>query len=351
VFGYQVDKLARRDSIPIRANNSVDKSHHKAHALWVSDHPFELRHRRELLCGGELLSFGQPLPDQLNRLVNQQFVTRPFGFHHCSLTNTILDVLYDLDTMSGPTANRPTDELFWCQDELVALFETLVNVMFCAKDVEGRYLEVNAAFVRRTGKTSKRQVIGTRSRDHFVTELAERYDEQDQQVFATGRPLHDQLELIRRPSGQLGWYLTEKLPVMSPTSNNQQSPEVVGLVSVSRDLDTPTSESVVLEQLQDVVSYVRDHLGETLSIARLAAAARCRDSQLDRRMKKVFGISATQYILRVRVDTAAQMLAETDTPIAEIATNCGFYDQPDFTRRFARLTNATPHQFRLAHRD
>ena len=40
------------------------------------------------------------------------------------------------------------------------------------------------------------------------------------------------------------------------------------------------------------------------------------------------------------------MLAETDTPIATIAGDCGFYDQPDFTRRFARLTGTTPAQFR-----
>ena len=40
------------------------------------------------------------------------------------------------------------------------------------------------------------------------------------------------------------------------------------------------------------------------------------------------------------------VLAETDATIADVAARCGFYDQPDFTRRFARLTNATPAQFR-----
>ena len=42
----------------------------------------------------------------------------------------------------------------------------------------------------------------------------------------------------------------------------------------------------------------------------------------------------------------AAMLTETDEPIATVAAMCGFYDQPDFTRRFARLTNTTPAQFR-----
>lgn len=239
---------------------------------------------------------------------------------------------------------RPT--VFPCQTELIALFETLVNVMFSVKDLDGHYLEVNTAFVRRTGKRSKRNVIGTRATDHFVPELADRYEEQDRHVFDTREPLLDQLELIRRPNGELGWYLTTKLPVSTPEDRTT----LVGLVSVSRDLTVPSDENIAIERLQDVVVRVRESLGETIRVATLAEVAGCSESQLERRMRKVFGLSATQYVLRVRVETAAKLLTETDTSIAEIATRCGFYDQPDFTRRFARLTNATPAQFRTESR-
>ena len=243
------------------------------------------------------------------------------------------------------TAESHNPALFPCQDELVALFESLINVIFCAKDLDGTYVEVNSAFVRRTGRKSKREVIGTTAADHFTAELAQRYREQDERVFDTSEPLRDQLELIKRASGQLGWYLTTKRPVVDPASG-----ALVGLVSVSRDLDAPSDENVALERLQDVVHYVRDNLAGTIRNDDLASAAQCSKSQLDRRMRKVFGVSPTQYILRVRVETAAAMLRDTDQPISAIATRCGFYDQPDFTRRFARLTNATPAQFRTQQR-
>ncbi len=246
----------------------------------------------------------------------------------------------------APTAASSRDRVFPCQTELIALFETLINVMFCVKDLDGRYIEVNSAFVRRTGKRSKRDVIGTKATDHFIPELAIRYEEQDDAVFETGEPLLDQLELIRRPSGDLGWYLTTKLPV----SDADEPSRLVGLVSVSRDLLAPSEENISLERLQNIVTYVREHLSETIRVAELAAVAECSESQLERRMRKVFGLAATQYVLRVRVDTAAKMLLETDEPIATIAALCGFYDQPNFTRRFARLTNATPAQFRTEHR-
>ena len=63
-------------------------------------------------------------------------------------------------------------------------------------------------------------------------------------------------------------------------------------------------------------------------------------------MKRVFGVSATQYVLRARVDRAAILLTETDLALADVAVAAGFYDQADLTRRFARLTNETPARFR-----
>lgn len=238
--------------------------------------------------------------------------------------------------------NKHADGALWdCQPELVGLLETLVNVIFCAKDREGRYVEVNSAFVRRTGRRSKREVIGTTAADHFRPELAERYDEQDREVFDSGAPLHDRLELIRRPDRRLGWYLTTKIPVADADGH------IVGLVSVSRDLVTVAPEDD--ERFASVSAFVErcaEGFDGPLRLADLAGHAGCTENQLERRVKRVLGVSPMQHLLRVRVEAATRLLAETDMPIAEVATRCGFYDQPDFTRRFARLTNTTPAQFR-----
>ena len=248
--------------------------------------------------------------------------------------------------MVGGLHNAPHEGLFSCQPELIGLFETLVNVIFCAKDLEGRYVEVNSAFVRRTGRSSKGEVIGTTARDHFIAELAERFEEQDEEVFASGEPLFDELELIRRPNGELGWYLTTKLPVRGGSADRS----LVGLVSVSRDLVVPSDTDIGAGGLREVVRHVQDHFGEPIRVADLARVAGFGEAQLERRMKRVFGVTATQHVLRVRVEAATRLLADTDEPIAAVAARCGFYDQPDFTRRFARLTNATPAQFRSSSR-
>ncbi len=224
---------------------------------------------------------------------------------------------------------------------LLALFDELVNVMFCAKSVDGRYVAVNPAFVRRSGRTSRREVIGQRASDLFPPLLAERYEEQDQHIFSTQTPLRDELELIRRPDASHGWYLTTKLPVFAQGA-------VTGLVSISRDLQAPDDSD--LGSLGRVVDLVRDRLAETLRVADLAAAAGGSEAQLERRMKRVFGLTPNQYIVKVRVDRARRLLLTTDTPLATVAAEVGFYDQANFTRRFARLTGQTPAQFRSASR-
>jgi len=225
--------------------------------------------------------------------------------------------------------------------QFLALFDSLVDVMFCCKNLGGRYTDVNLAFVRRSGRRSKRDVLGASARDLFPALLARRYEQQDQRVFTTDSAIRDELELIRRPDGSTGWYLTTKLPLHSRGDH-----QVIGLVSVSRDLRTPSERGIAPESLEQVVEVVRDRLAGKITVSDLAAVAGCSKAQLERRMKKVFGLSTSQYVTRVRVDVATQMLRRTDDSVASIAATTGFYDQSSFSRHFARLSGETPAQFR-----
>ena len=223
--------------------------------------------------------------------------------------------------------------------EMLQLMDGLSATIFCAKDAGGRYVAVNQAFVARTGERSRRTVIGRRAEDLFVTALAEHYSQQDHAVLDSGHPLRNELELIRRPGGVPGWYLTSKLPVRVDGA-------VVGLVSVSEDLRTYDAADVAVNSLSRVVALVHERLTDQITVAAMARAAGCSTSTLDRRMHKVFSLSPQQFVLRTRIDHAAALLTEGELSIAEVATESGFYDQAVFTRTFGRLTGETPLQFR-----
>ena len=105
----------------------------------------------------------------------------------------------------------PHEGLFSCQPELIGLFETLVNVIFYAKDLEGRYVEVNSALVRRTGRSSKGEVIGTTAATlHRRAGRAVRGAGRRSVRF--GRAAFDELELIRGER-RVGLVPTYQLPV------------------------------------------------------------------------------------------------------------------------------------------
>lgn len=219
--------------------------------------------------------------------------------------------------------------------ELVALMDELPTTMFCAKDAAGRYVAVNEAFVRRTGESDRRRVLGRVAADLFVAPLAERYAEQDRRVLTTGRPLRGEIELIRRPGGSPGWYSSAKLPLRAGEA-------VIGLVSVSRDLGAHDVHDEALASLAQVVALVHDRLDEPPSVSELARVAGCSISVLARRMHRVFGLSAQQYVLRARLDHAVTLLSTTEVPLTDVAQQTGFYDQPSFTRTFAAHTGETP---------
>lgn len=223
--------------------------------------------------------------------------------------------------------------------ELLRLMDELTGTMFCAKDVTGRYVAVNPAFVERTVERSRRAVVGRRAEDLFVPHLAQHYAAQDDRVLRTGEPLHHELELVLRPGGAPGWYLTSKEPV-------RVGDEVVGLVSTSEDLRSSDPGDVAVASLSRVVQLVQDRLADPPTVAEMAEVAGCGVSTLDRRMRRVFSLSPRRYVLRARVDRAAVLLTTTDLPIADVATAVGFYDQAVLTRTLGRLTGRTPAQLR-----
>ena len=220
------------------------------------------------------------------------------------------------------------------------LFHGIPQVIFCVKDHAGRYLMVNQAFADCVARPSPKDVLGLVARDVFPGALAASYEGQDSAVLASGRPLHNHLELVLRPGGQPGWYMTNKVLHGRPLSSE------AWIVSMSLDLEASLPGGLTAQSLDPVVSLVQRCYAEPLSVDDLANAAGLSRSQLARRMRAVFGVSAMQYVQRVRLKEALTLLLQTDVSVGRIATRCGYYDQSSFTRHFKRWFGTTPGQLR-----
>ena len=58
------------------------------------------------------------------------------------------------------------------------------------------------------------------------------------------------------------------------------------------------------------------------------------------------GVSPLRYVMQRRVGRAQQLLAQTNMPLATIASAVGFFDQAHFSRQFRRLVGTTPSRYR-----
>jgi AraC-like DNA-binding protein len=94
------------------------------------------------------------------------------------------------------------------------------------------------------------------------------------------------------------------------------------------------------------ISEVRRHLEASymlpLRLDALAGMAGCSRAQFCRRFRAALGCSPGQYVQRLRLDAARELLLTTDRSIPEIATTCGFADRFHFSRIFSRSSGLGP---------
>ncbi|WP_322613272.1 AraC family transcriptional regulator [Dermacoccus abyssi] len=223
---------------------------------------------------------------------------------------------------------------------VLELVDHLPGTMFCVKGADGRYIAVNPTFVERTNKRSRAEVLGRRAGELFVAELADRYEEQDARVHSSGRPLFNELELIRAPGGPFRWHVTAKVPL------RDEDGRVTGVVSMSQDVGEGAADDRTMTSLGTVVAHIRAHLGENVTSQDLARVAGCSVDTLERRCRRVFGRSPGQLILSTRIDVARGLLTGSDMPLAQIADLCGYADQAGFSRTFTRLVGIPPGRYR-----
>jgi AraC family transcriptional regulator len=69
-----------------------------------------------------------------------------------------------------------------------------------------------------------------------------------------------------------------------------------------------------------------------------------------RAFRAFHGVPVGTYARRLRLDWVARRLAETDEPIASLAIEAGFADQPHLTRAFRAFSGLTPARYRRLRR-
>lgn len=99
------------------------------------------------------------------------------------------------------------------------------------------------------------------------------------------------------------------------------------------------------EKVAQAIKFIEETSGE-IKIAELAEQLNLSTRQLERRFKKVSGLSPKQFARTRRIRaTAVDLVENNDTNWANRAAEMGFSDQSHLTREFVSVTKRSPNSF------
>lgn len=130
---------------------------------------------------------------------------------------------------------------------------------------------------------------------------------------------------------------------------------VLGAISLEEALHTLETymRAVHLEtamggriEVRRTLSYIQDHLDEDFSVETLARRVHFSTNHFSMLFKKQMGISLREYIVRVRMERAAELLSSSNLKVYEVARKVGMPNTNYFKQAFVKHYHVTPSAFR-----
>jgi len=114
----------------------------------------------------------------------------------------------------------------------------------------------------------------------------------------------------------------------------------------SEFMKTPKAASTHVRPLLNwITSYFAFHISEPITVNDMAKRAGLSPSRFNVMFAETFGITPYQYLLRMRIEHAKELLGN-GYPIKVVSEYCGFADVHYFSKAFKAAVGATPGQYR-----
>ena len=104
-------------------------------------------------------------------------------------------------------------------------------------------------------------------------------------------------------------------------------------------------DSRTVDGVKKAIRYIRDRVGESISIDALARVAGFSKFHFAREFKRVTSYTVVTYLNLVRIEKAKQMLASGDHNVSETALACGFNNLSYFSKTFREQVGVTPTEY------
>lgn len=107
----------------------------------------------------------------------------------------------------------------------------------------------------------------------------------------------------------------------------------------------PTRKKDMPPWLQQLKTLLHDRWNETLSLQEMSVILSVHPVTISKYFPVYFHCSLGEYIRKIKIDRAMQLMQTSQQPLTAIAHACGFFDQSHFIRTFKLVTGFRPRQF------
>jgi AraC-like DNA-binding protein len=107
-----------------------------------------------------------------------------------------------------------------------------------------------------------------------------------------------------------------------------------------------TDDDAAVDQINRIVSRIIDTVSQPLAMGDVAAELGMSESRFSRFFRRATGNNFVDFVNRVRISRACQLLMESDDLITRICYDVGFNNIANFNRRFLEIKGMTPSEFR-----
>lgn len=117
--------------------------------------------------------------------------------------------------------------------------------------------------------------------------------------------------------------------------------QVLSTVSMKGNADDQAMAKVDL-----VANYVTTHYSRNIPLSTVAELVGMSESAFSRFFSKATGNGFNEFLNRVRISRACELLAHTEQPVTKICFEVGYNNVANFNRRFRRIKQITPREYR-----
>ena len=163
------------------------------------------------------------------------------------------DITHFLAIKEDITERKQAEETLAVEQRLLNSLITAIPDAIYFKDLESRFIRINAAFVRKHGFAETRAVLGKTDFDIFGEQHARQAYEDEQRIMATGRPMINQEEQEDWKDGRVTWVSSTKMPLRDDAG------KIVGIMGISRDI---TERKQAEQQLAEMLGFNQKIISE-----------------------------------------------------------------------------------------